>query len=117
MSCWTRRRRRRLGPGKRAAAIAAAQRQGILGKFCVTAVCTTDDPTDRSTYHERLRASGLPTKVYPTFRPDASMDPHQPDVFNAWVDKLGQTADVHIAKLGDLLDALRRRHQAFHDIG
>ena len=28
-----------------------------------------------------------------------------------------QTADVHIAQLGDLLEALRRRHQAFHDIG
>ena len=91
--------------------------KGILGKFCVKAVCTTDDPADPLTYHERIAASGLATRIYPTFRADRVMDPHQPDVFNAWIDKLAQTADVHIARLSDLLDALRKRHQAFHDIG
>jgi glucuronate isomerase len=91
--------------------------KGILGRFCVRAVCTTDDPADPLTHHERIAASGLATKVYPTFRADRVMDPHQPDVFNPWIDKLASTADVHIATLNDLLDALRRRHQAFHDFG
>jgi len=91
--------------------------KGILGKFCVKAVCTTDDPAEPLTYHEKIAASGLPTRVYPTFRADRLMDPHQPDVFNTWVDKLAATANVHIAQLKDLLDALRKRHQAFHDIG
>ena len=45
------------------------------------------------------------------------MDPHQPDVFNPWIDKLAKTANVHIAQFQDLLDALRKRHEAFHDIG
>jgi glucuronate isomerase len=45
------------------------------------------------------------------------LDVHQPDVFNAWVDRLSSTADVQINGLDDLLDALRKRHQAFHDIG
>ena len=91
--------------------------KGILGKFCVKAVCTTDDPADPLPYHEAIAASGLPTRVYPTFRADRVMDPHQPDVFNPWIDKLAKTADVHIAQLQDLLDALRRRHDAFHAIG
>jgi len=91
--------------------------QGILGKFCVKAVCTTDDPADPLTYHERIAASGLATKIYPTFRADRIMDPHQPDVFNPWIDKLAATANIHVARLNDLLDALRKRHQAFHDIG
>ena len=91
--------------------------KGILGTFCVKAVCTTDDPAEPLTYHEQIAASGLPTKIYPTFRADRLMDPHQPDVFNPWIDKLANTANVHIATLGDLLDALRTRHQAFHDIG
>ena len=26
------------------------------------------------------------------------MDPHQPDVFNPWIDKLAKTANVHIAQ-------------------
>jgi len=91
--------------------------KGILGTFRVKAVCTTDDPADPLPHHEKLAASGLPTKIYPTFRADRVMDPHQPDVFNPWVDKLAGTANVHIARLNDLLDALRKRHQAFHDIG
>ena len=91
--------------------------KGILGKFCVKAVCTTDDPAEPLTYHETIAASGLPTKIYPTFRADRVMDPHQPEVFNPWVDKLGKTANVDIAQMQDLLDALRKRHQAFHDFG
>jgi len=91
--------------------------KGILGKFCVKAVCTTDDPAEPLTYHEAIAASGLSTKIYPTFRADRVMDPHQPDVFNPWIDKLAKTANVHIAQFNDLLDALRKRHQAFHDIG
>jgi glucuronate isomerase len=91
--------------------------KGILGKFCVKAVCTTDDPAEPLTYHERIAASGLPTRIYPTFRADRLMDPHQPDVFNPWIDKLAATANVQIGSLNDLLDALRKRHQAFHDIG
>jgi glucuronate isomerase len=91
--------------------------KGILGKFCVKAVCTTDDPAEPLTYHETIAASGLPTKIYPTFRADRLMDPHQPEVFNPWIDKLGKTANVDIAQLQDLLDALGKRHQAFHDFG
>jgi glucuronate isomerase len=91
--------------------------KGILGKFNVRAVCTTDDPADPLTYHEAIAASGLATKIYPTFRADRVMDPHQPDVFNPWVDRLGRTADVHIAQFQDLLDALRKRHDAFHAMG
>jgi glucuronate isomerase len=91
--------------------------KGILGKFCVKAVCTTDDPADLLIWHEAIAASGLPTKIYPTFRADRVMDPHQPEVFNPWIDKLAATANVHIAQFADLLDALGRRHQAFHDIG
>jgi glucuronate isomerase len=91
--------------------------RGILGKFCVTAVCTTDDPADPLTHHETIARSDLATKIYPTFRADRVMDPHQPDVFNPWVDKLANTANVDIAQLNDLLDALQKRHQAFHDMG
>ena len=91
--------------------------KGILGKFCVKAVCTTDDPADLLVWHEQIAASDLTTKIYPTFRADRVMDPHQPDVFNPWVDKLATAANVHITQLTDLLDALRKRHDAFHAIG
>ncbi len=91
--------------------------RGILTNFRVKALCTTDDPADDLSHHVAIRESGLATRVYPTFRPDRVFDAHQPEVFNPWVDRLSQTADVHIVRFNDLLDALRKRHQAFHDLG
>lgn len=90
---------------------------GILEKFDVRAVCTTDDPADSLDAHAAIRASSLRTRVYPTFRPDRAFDVDQPPVFNPWVDRLSATANVDIVRFGDLLDALRRRHQDFHDAG
>jgi glucuronate isomerase len=45
------------------------------------------------------------------------MNTHDPQAFNRWVDRLGAAADVSIARLADLLDALRRRHDDFHAHG
>jgi len=91
--------------------------QGILKKFGVKALCTTDDPTDNLAFHRQIAASGFETRVYPAFRPDKSLNVHQAEAFNAWTDRLAAAADVHIADLGDLLSALRRRHDDFHRMG
>jgi glucuronate isomerase len=90
---------------------------GILAAFDVRALCTTDDPADSLDAHRAIRASGLRTRVYPTFRPDRALDVHQPSVFNPWVDRLSATANIDIVRFGDFLQALRRRHQDFHDAG
>ena len=90
---------------------------GILRKFDVRAVCTTDDPADPLDHHAAIAASGLATKVYPTFRPDRALQVDDPSVFVPWVDKLAATAGVPIASFADFERALRRRHQDFHDAG
>jgi len=89
----------------------------ILRKFRVLALCTTDDPADDLKAHAKIAASGLPTRVYPAFRPDRALDVHAPEQFNRWVEKLAGTADVHIARFAYFLDALRKRHLAFHEMG
>lgn len=91
--------------------------QGILRKFDVRALCTTDDPADPLDHHEAIRASGLPTRVYPTFRPDRALQVDDPAAFNPWVDRLAAAAGVRITSFADFLDALAKRHQAFHDLG
>jgi glucuronate isomerase len=91
--------------------------QSILQRFKVELVCTTDDPADPLTNHERIAASGLGTRVLPTFRPDRALEVHKPDIFNPWIDRLAATANVHVGSLNELLDALRARHTAFHDVG
>ncbi len=90
---------------------------GILKKFKVKAVCTTDDPIDDLAYHKQIAASGLATRVFPTFRPDKAFNVHQPQAFNPWVNKLAAISNRDIATLNDLLDALRSRHDFFHSMG
>jgi glucuronate isomerase len=91
--------------------------QGILKKFKVRAVCTSDDPTDSLEYHERLESSDCSTRVYPTFRPDQALRTEDAVSFNRWTDKLGRTVGSELNNFYDFLGALRRRHQDFHDRG
>ena len=91
--------------------------QGILRKFGVVALCTTDDPAESLQYHEQIAASGLETRVFPAFRPDRAMRTEDPKSFKQWTDKLGAAANVHIARFSDFLEALQRRHDDFHAHG
>jgi glucuronate isomerase len=91
--------------------------QNILRRFDVRALCTTDDPADSLEHHQQIAHSDLPTRVYPTFRPDKALVVHQPGVWNAWLDKLGRTCDRDIEGLDDLLGALEKRHADFHAVG
>jgi glucuronate isomerase len=91
--------------------------RGILRRFDVRCVCTTDDPAGSLGDHERIAASSLETAVYPTYRPDAALRTAHAGEFNWWVDRLGAAADITIDRLPQFLDALRRRHDDFHAHG
>ncbi len=90
---------------------------GILQRFDVRALCTTDDPTDSLTHHKRIAESGLSTKVYPAFRPDKAHAVDRPELFNSWVAKLEAVANCEIRSFQDFLDGLRQRHDHFHQMG
>ena len=90
---------------------------GILKKFNVRALCTTDDPTDDLAWHAQIAAEGLATRVFPAFRPDKALNVHLPEAFNAWVEKLAAAAKTSITKFADFLEALRLRHDFFHAQG
>ncbi len=91
--------------------------QGILRQFKVEVVCTTDDPADDLAHHQRFAESGHPTRMYPTFRPDALLRIRETAFFNAYVERLGAAADTDVATLGGLVEALGRRHDFFHAMG
>ncbi len=92
--------------------------RGILRSSRVVAVCTTDDPADSLEHHRLLREDNtLATRVYPTFRPDKALTVDQPAVFNPWLDRLSAAAGIDCNGFPALLDALRRRHDAFHTLG
>lgn len=98
-------------------ALAGLSAHQILARFHVRALCTTDDPADSLAAHRAIAASSLATRVFPTFRPDKSLNVQAPDLFNPWVDRLERAANARIATLNDLLDALTQRHAEFHSLG
>jgi len=85
--------------------------QGLLRQFRVEVVATTDDPADSLEHHRAL--AGSTPRVVPTWRPDAALAIEDPATFNAWVNRL----DESIRNFGELLDALEKRHAAFHETG
>jgi glucuronate isomerase len=91
--------------------------QGILKKFNVKVVCTTDDPTEDLVDHKRLASSHCVAKVYPTFRPDKALRVDDPEAFNDWLTKLEKVSNTDINSFDAFLQALRSRHHAFHQLG
>ncbi len=91
--------------------------QAILKKFQVRAVCTTDDPADSLQDHQQLSRSGFSVRVFPAFRPDRVLQTEDTAAFNNWVARLGSAAKLDIKNFADLLDALRKRHDDFHQVG
>src|SRR5471032_2256233 len=89
----------------------------LLTSSKVAVVCTTDDPADPLDLHKKIAASKLKTRVYPAFRPDKALAVGDPKSFNAWLEKLGATANVTIKSFDDLVVALKQRHDDFHAAG
>ncbi|HLQ51603.1 MAG TPA: glucuronate isomerase, partial [Terriglobales bacterium] len=91
--------------------------QGILKRFRVEVLCTTDDPTDALEAHRKIAAQKLVPRVYPAYRPDKALQVRHPERFNPWVERLQSAANVSIGSFKDFLDALRKRHDYFHSLG
>jgi len=91
---------------------------GLLARFKVAVVCSTDDPTDSLEPHARLASRKAPlTQVYPTWRPDKAVMVEDLPAWTAWVGKLEAAAGVSIGTWEALLQALERRHAFFHERG
>lgn len=91
--------------------------RNIIRMANVNTICTTDDPIDNLQYHQQIKADGFEVAVLPAWRPDKAMMVEHPESYNEYVNKLGIVAGVSIKTFSDLLDALDKRHQFFHDNG
>ena len=92
--------------------------RSILQKMNVRVVCTTDDPLDSLEYHRQIKQDqSFAVVVLPAFRPDKAMGVESPAAFNDWVDRLESAADTTIHHYTSFLEALRRRHDFFHETG
>ncbi|MBM4058848.1 MAG: glucuronate isomerase, partial [Planctomycetes bacterium] len=91
--------------------------RGILRRFDVELVGTTDDPADQLDWHARIATAGLATRVVPTFRPDAAAGVARPDRLQAWARRLADVSGLATDTFAGLLGALARRHADFASAG
>jgi glucuronate isomerase len=100
------------------AKLAGLRVHDILAANKVAVICTSDDPADSLATHERIKQTGIKTRVYPTFRPDKAFIVHQPAAFNPYLEKLAGAAGAGAIKTFDhFLAALKKRHDDFHAFG
>lgn len=81
--------------------------RGMMRRYNVEAVCTTDDPIDSLEWHDKIRQSGFEIKVLPAWRPDKAFSGD-----DAYLKKL-----LEVSGQADVLDALKARHDYFASNG
>jgi len=91
--------------------------RGLMRRYNVETVCTTDDPVDPLLDHKAIRQSGFEIKVLPTFRPDRAVSVENGKAYLSYLRTMGAAAGVEIDSFESLLDALRARHDFFHANG
>lgn len=91
--------------------------KGIMQRFKVYAVGTTDDPADDLAWHKNIAGQqDFPTLVLPSYRPDKALNIDKDD-FAAYIEKLSAVAAMSIASVGDVVTALIKRLEFFVSMG
>ena len=90
---------------------------GLLKKYHVEVVCTTDDPIDDLRHHLKAKQTGISTKMLPTWRPDKAMAVENAENFRTYVEKLSAASNVQIHHFQDFIDAIQQRHDFFNAVG
>jgi glucuronate isomerase len=90
---------------------------GIMDKFKVYAVGTTDDPADDLQYHAIIRQEGkCPAKVIPSYRPDKALQIEKA-TFASYIPTLEKAAGMTIENADDVVAALIKRLDFFVSMG
>lgn len=91
--------------------------RNLMRKMNVEVCCTTDDPLDNLEHHQRLIEDNFEIRVVPTWRPDKAMGVEGTESLNNWIDKLAQLTNIEIRDYTSYLEAIRKRHDFFHQMG
>ena len=87
--------------------------RNLISRKNVEVVCTTDDPLDNLSYHQKIKQDGYDVQVLPAFRPDQAMDADDTRALNSYIKRLGALTNTDIESLDNYLDALGKRHDYF----
>jgi glucuronate isomerase len=85
--------------------------RNLILRSNVEAICTTDDPADSLSWHQKIAESGFPVRVLPSFRPDKAMSLRKPDYLD-YLARLGKPESFKA-----LVKVLRERLAFFVSMG
>lgn len=92
--------------------------RSLLEKMKVKALCTTDDPVHSLEHHKAIAEDdSIDIGVYPTFRPDAALWVNDSEHFNNYANQLAEVSGGDCGSFSGFLDAIRSRHDFFHELG
>ncbi len=91
--------------------------QGLIDKFRVDTLCTTDDPIDDLHWHKQIAQEGtLHARVLPAFRPDKAVNVDRAG-FAQYMEKLSHVSHMPLKSTEDVITALEKRVDFFHEAG
>ena len=88
----------------------------LMKNMKVEMLCTTDDPIDDLSNHQKIALSAKGPKVFPGFRPDRIFGIKQYNYLD-YINSLSEISGLEITNLDGLLEALRSRVSYFHKNG
>jgi len=91
--------------------------RSLLKHFNVKIVCTTDDPLDNLEHHQKIKKDNFAVKILPAFRPDKGMAIENSKQFQLWFNRLKEITDSNISSFNSYIEAIRKRHDFFHENG
>ncbi|MDA0937082.1 MAG: glucuronate isomerase, partial [Bacteroidetes bacterium] len=91
--------------------------KGLLNDMKVEMLCTTDDPIDALSHHQKIASSKEEgPEVLPGFRPD-NIFGIEGSQYLDYIDALMKASNIEISDLDTLLTALKSRVEYFHQNG
>jgi glucuronate isomerase len=91
--------------------------RGLIRRFGVRCICTTDDPASDLSWHRKLAEEKDPGfKMLPTFRPDA-LSAIEAEGFVSYMQRLSAVSGIEIVDWKSLKEAAAQRVEAFRAVG
>ena len=91
--------------------------RGLIEKFGVKLICTTDDPVDDLEFQKKIAEEGKCSfKVYPAWRPDKVINIDRGG-FVDYMNKLSRVSGIQCLNLESMMKALESRLDYFHACG
>ena len=91
--------------------------RGLMRRYRVETVCTTDDPADTLEWHASYKPGPGDARMLPAWRPDKVMAFTSHEQYMAYIGRLEQASGHAIHSYATLMEALQSRHDFFGSMG